>query len=124
MHEAFPVTLSAFIERCLDDLADIAQVNGDLAAKALAKTCPFACFLGRCVDLARRQRQRRQVKAKRVLDLAARIALAIAFAVGTVAPQDKPGINQRGKMPAQRRVRHASAAQRKFRIGREHHDRL
>ena len=66
--------------------------------------------IGLFVDVARHQRQRGQIKAKRLFHHALVVAAAIALAVRAVAPKQQAGLQQQRQVPAQRRRRHAARA--------------
>ena len=61
-------------------------------------------------------------KPKALLDLAPLPSSGKAFAVGGIAANDQPGIDEASEMAAQRRRRHAMGADRQFLIRGEHDD--
>ena len=117
-----PITGNTLFNGHLDHLDDVAPRERDALAQQGDRPVLGSHLLGEVLDLAGARDEWRQVEAEGVLYRPALPSPGEALAVGGVATDDQPCVDERGEMPAQRRRRHAMGANGEFPVGREHHD--
>src|SRR5690606_23297403 len=100
-----------------DELADVAAQQRDALPQEADGVTMGPHFLGNALELARPADEWRQVEAVCGLDDAAGALAGIALAVGTVAPDDETGLDERSEMAPEGRSRHAVGTQGEFAVG-------
>ena len=120
--KAFPVARNALLYAGRDHLGDVAPRQRDLFAQQRHRPVLGPHLFGEVFDFVGARDERHEVEAEGVLDRAPLPSPGEAFAVRRVAPDDQPGVDETGEMPAQRRRRHAMGADRELLVGGEHDD--